>query len=42
MPTTARRAPTTIRDIRDNNGNDINSSNGGVVTVEEANAQQHQ
>jgi hypothetical protein len=40
-PTTTRRAPTTMGDIRDNEGNNINGSNGGVVTTKEANAWQH-
>jgi hypothetical protein len=38
MPTMTRRAPTTTGDIQDDKGNDVNGSNGGVVTTKEANA----
>jgi hypothetical protein len=41
MPTTTRRAPRTMGDIREDDGNEVNGSNGGVITTKEANAWQH-
>jgi hypothetical protein len=41
MPTTTRRAPTTMGNVQDNDGNDVNGSNSGVITTKEATTQQH-